>query len=124
MLSKFKPSRKESMDVTPPKPSPKQEVIKPSPRHDSDNMSIRPTKAAPAKAPPAPTELPLEGEDLKLAVRCLCSFLAQARVQVQKYLNIDGTLKQDPPDLDPETGKPAFFNLLPQTANTTPTTDW
>ncbi|KAK5136328.1 hypothetical protein LTR08_003701 [Meristemomyces frigidus] len=116
MLSKFKPSRRESVDVTPVtiKPSPRQDAVKPSPRADSDNMSIRPANGTPAKAPAAAAETPLEGEDLKFAVRCLCSFLAQARVQIQKHLNIDGTLKLDPPDLDPETGRPAFFNLLPQ----------
>lgn len=75
-------------------------------RMDTDNMSVR------TKAPKA-TDKPLEGEDLKLAVRCLCSFLAQSRVQMQKHLNPDGSMKEDPPSLDSETGKPAFSNLLP-----------
>jgi len=83
--------------------------IKSSPRHDSDNMSIRPSKSAAAK--PA-ADKPLEGDDLKFAVRCLCSFLAWGRQQIQKYLNVDGSLKEDPPTLDSETGKPAFANLL------------
>ena len=102
MLSKFKSShaRKDS-DV----PS-----IKSSPRTDSDNMSIRPSKG-PAAKPAA--DKPLEGDDLKFAVRCLCSYLAQARVQIQKHLNTDGTLKENPPALDPETRRPAFANLLP-----------
>ncbi|KAK3112912.1 Vacuolar morphogenesis protein 6 [Teratosphaeriaceae sp. CCFEE 6253] len=83
-------------------------------RADTDNMSIRTTRATPAKAPPPPpADKPLEGEDLKLAVRCLCSFLAQARVQIQKYLATNGALRQDPPDLDPETKRPAFADLLP-----------
>ncbi|KAK4547984.1 hypothetical protein LTR36_010704 [Oleoguttula mirabilis] len=106
MLSKFKSARRESADVA---------SVKASPRADSDNMSIRPSRATPAKAAPAPDK-PLEGDDLKFAVRSLCSFLAQARVQIQKHLNTDGKLKQDPPELDPETGKPAFANLLPQSA--------
>lgn len=106
MLSKFKSARRESADVA---------SLKASPRADSDNMSIRPSKATPSKPAPAP-DRPLEGDDLKFAVRCLCSFLAQARVQIQKHLNIDGTLKQDPPELDAETSKPVFANLLPQSA--------
>lgn len=80
--------------------------IKSPARVDTDNMSIR---AKPAK----PADKPLEGEDLKMAVRCLCSFLAQSRVQMQKHLNPDGSMKEDPPSLDSETGKPAFSNLLP-----------
>ncbi|KAK1091231.1 Vacuolar morphogenesis protein 6 [Friedmanniomyces endolithicus] len=92
--------------------------IKTAARADTDNMSIRPSKASPAK-PAAPTDKPLEGEDLKLAVRCLCSFLAQARVQIQKHLSTDGTLKQDPPELDTETGRTAFSNLLPSSLFTT-----
>ncbi|KAK0794299.1 Vacuolar morphogenesis protein 6 [Friedmanniomyces endolithicus] len=92
--------------------------IKAAARADTDNMSIRHSKASPAK-PAVPTDKPLEGEDLKLAVRCLCSFLAQARVQIQKYLSTDGTLKQDPPELDAETGKAAFASLLPSSLFTT-----
>jgi Vam6/Vps39-like protein vacuolar protein sorting-associated protein 39 len=79
-------------------------------RADTDNMSIRTTATSLVKS----SDKPLEGEDLRLATRCLTSFLAQARVKVQKYLNTDGTLKQNPPECDPETGKPAFSNLLAQ----------
>lgn len=82
--------------------------MKPPARADTDNMSIRPK--APTKAP----DKPLEGDDLKFAVRALCSFLAQTRVQIQKHLNTDGTLKENPPPLDAETGKPPFATLLPQ----------
>ncbi|EMC94962.1 hypothetical protein BAUCODRAFT_72958 [Baudoinia panamericana UAMH 10762] len=88
-----------------------------TPRADSDNMSIRTSKIPPAK----PTDRPLEGDDLKIAVRCLCSFLAQARVQIQKYLTTQGALKENPPELDPETDKPAFANLLPTDIFTTAT---
>ncbi|CZT24427.1 related to PHO87 protein [Ramularia collo-cygni] len=75
-------------------------------RLDTDNMSIRAktTKSA---------DKPLEGEDLKMACRCLSSFLAQARKELQRHLNPDGTMKEDPPSMDSETGKPAFSNLLP-----------
>ncbi|KAK5112123.1 hypothetical protein LTR62_004466 [Meristemomyces frigidus] len=105
MLSRFQGhSRKESDTAS----------IKSGARMDSDNMSIRPSKATPAKAASVPDK-PLEGEDLKFAVRALCSFLAQARVQIQKFLSTDGTLKQDPPDMDSETGRPVgFATLLPE----------
>ena len=87
-------------------------------RKESDTASIKTETDSPTprKAPasqPAAVDKGLGGEDLKLAVRCLCSFLAQARVQIQKHLNTDGTLKEDPPSLDSETGKPAFAKLLP-----------
>ncbi|GAB7360442.1 hypothetical protein MBLNU230_g8396t1 [Neophaeotheca triangularis] len=82
--------------------------IKSSARADADNMSIR--NKAPTKNP----DKPLEGDDLKFAVRALCSFLAQARVQIQRYLNTDGALKENPPSLGAETGKPPFATLLPQ----------
>lgn len=92
-------------------------------RKDSDTESIKsaaraePGTPSPQKRTPSkqkPVEKALEGEDLKLAVRCLTSFLAQARVKIQKYLNPDGTLVENPPTLDNETGKPEFANLLPQ----------
>lgn len=87
--------------------------IKVSPAQtDSDSVSVRNPKASPAN-PSA--DKPLEGKDLKLATYpCLTSFLAQARVKIQRYLNTDGTLKKFPPDLDPETKRPAFANLLPR----------
>ena len=96
-------------------------------RKESDTPSIKSSTKVEAETPSphkAPTSIPaagkpLEGEDLKVAVRCLLSFLAQARVQTQKYLNIDGTLKEDPPALDSETGKPAFANLLTQSISET-----
>jgi hypothetical protein len=76
-------------------------------RIDSDNVSIRP------KANKSPDK-PLVGDDLKLAASCLDLFLAEARrVQLPKYLTLDGKLKEHPPTFDSETGKPAFQNLLP-----------
>ncbi|KAH9826999.1 Vacuolar sorting protein 39 domain 1 [Teratosphaeria destructans] len=99
--------------------------IKPSTptRTDTDNMSVR-TKATPAKA----ADKPLEGDDLKFATRCLTQFLADARRKIQKYLTTDGNLKQDPPELDIETGKPEFANLLSQSvfesAKDLKNTDW
>lgn len=82
-------------------------------RADTDNMSIRPGKGTPSKGNAA-ADKRLEGKDLEFATRALCSFLAQARVQIQKYLSPDGTMKENPPKLDPETNKPEFAHLLPQ----------
>ncbi|KAK3696153.1 Vacuolar morphogenesis protein 6 [Vermiconidia calcicola] len=93
-------------------------------RKDSDTASIKAFNRtetdtpSPRKAPSSglsDSDKPLQGEDLKLAVRCLCSFLAQSRQLIQKYLNMNGTLKEDPPTRDSETGKSAFANLLPPT---------
>ena len=90
-------------------------------RKESDTASIKSVSrtetdmSTPRKAPTSTSlssDKPLEGEDLKIAVRSLCSFLVQARTRMQKYLNWDGKLKEDPPPLDTETGKPAFANLL------------
>lgn len=79
--------------------------IKSPARSDTDNMSIRP-KALKAQ------DKPLEGDDLKFAVRCSYSFLAAARQLVQKHMLPDGTLKESPPSFDAETGKPSFSNIL------------
>ncbi|KAK5174963.1 Vacuolar morphogenesis protein 6 [Saxophila tyrrhenica] len=90
-------------------------------RDDSDTASIKSVSRTdtgtptPRKAPTSNSlarDKPLEGEDLKVAVRSLCSFLVQARTRMQRYISWDGTLKQDPPELDSETGKPDFANLL------------
>ncbi|KAF2859454.1 hypothetical protein K470DRAFT_258940 [Piedraia hortae CBS 480.64] len=75
-------------------------------RADSDTAGSRTPSVKPASKP-------LEGEDLKLAARCLTSFLAQARVKIKKFLSTEGTLKESQISMDPETGRPAFANLLP-----------
>ena len=82
-------------------------------RVDTDNMSIRGGKGTHSESNHTPDRR-LEGDDLKQATQALLSFLAQARVQIQPYLNSDGTMKEHPPALDPETNKPAFAHLLPQ----------
>lgn len=87
--------------------------VKTPARTDADNMSIRTAKGTPSKGN-GPADTRLEGEDLKQATRALCSFLAQARVQIQRYLNSDGTMKEHPPELDAETNKPVFSHLIPQ----------
>lgn len=54
-----------------------------------------------------------EGNDLKAAVLALVSFLAQSRVQIQRYINTDGTLKDAARSgEDSPTGKPPFANLI------------
>nr|POE46825.1 vacuolar morphogenesis protein 6 [Quercus suber] len=82
-----------------------------SARAETDRSSVRNGKSSNSK-PVADT--PLKDEDLKAATHEMDSFLAQVRQEIKKYLNRDGALKQNPPALDPETGKPAFANLLPQ----------
>ena len=101
-------------------------------KKDSDTASIKSTvqqdqepgsiRKAPTSKPPA--HQPLEGEDLKMATRSLCSFLVQARTRMQRYINFDGTLKEDPPTLESETGKPTFANLLPQSVLEQNDIDW
>jgi len=88
--------------------------IKSLARADTDNMSIRPGKVTPSKGNNAVADKRLEGKDLETATRALCSFLAQARVQIQRYLNPNGTMKENPPKFDAETNKPEFAHLLPQ----------
>jgi hypothetical protein len=91
-------------------------------RKDSDTASIKSNEpgdtdqSTPRRAPTSnsnATEKPLQDQELKMAVRCLSGFLVQARTRMQRYMNMDGTLKEDPPVLDSETGKPAFAHLLP-----------
>lgn len=76
---------------------------------DSDAASTRST--TPEKRG---HDKPLEGRDLILAVNELCAFLAQTRVQLQKVLNRDGTLKQPlPPEQErPKDYKPPFANYI------------
>jgi hypothetical protein len=81
----------------------------PMAKDDSDNASILSfrTTSDPPRDKPA-KDAPLTGSDLKAAVMALCSYLAQSRVQVQKYMNTDGSLK-----MELESGKkPPFSNLI------------
>lgn len=55
-----------------------------------------------------------EGDNLEAALLALCSYLAHARRRVKKYLIDDGTFKKKPTVLDPDTHRPAFANLLPE----------
>nr|POE65921.1 vam6/vps39-like protein [Quercus suber] len=110
MLSKFKigGSATKEMVVHEAETTPTKRSV----RADTDRSSIRDGKSSMNTR--LASDRPLEGEDLKKATTCLCSFLAQARQEIKKHLKVDGTLKSDPPALDPETCKPAFANLLPQ----------
>ncbi|KAL1297917.1 hypothetical protein AAFC00_006431 [Neodothiora populina] len=81
---------------------------------DSDAASISSVRTA---ATARSITRPLEGPDLKAAVMALCSFLAYARVEIQKYLNTDGTLK-----VPVEDNKPPFEYLIDLTQVDQP--DW
>ncbi|THW62080.1 hypothetical protein D6D20_04547 [Aureobasidium pullulans] len=94
-------------------PTPTKSVLgkfKPSAvKDDSDTASIRSfrtTSEAPREKPAK--DAPLTGSDLKAAVMALCSYLAQSRVQVQRHMNTDGTLKVELT----EGTTPSFSNLI------------
>lgn len=76
----------------------------------SDTASVR-SFSTTAEPSAKPVNRPLEGQDLKVAVLALCSFLAQSRVQIQRFLNTDGTLKA-PFELNRAGDKPPFKNLI------------
>ena len=88
---------------------------------DSDTASIR-SFSTTAETSSKPAAKPLEGPDLKAAVLALCSFLAQSRVQIQKFLSTDGTLKV-PIDEKDAAEKPPFKYLIDLPAEIT-TPDW
>lgn len=68
----------------------------------------------------------LEGKDLKLAVHALQSYLAQCRVQIKRYIDIDGKLKEALPqqnESQAEEYKPPFHCFIQQTGPPSQT-DW
>jgi tetratricopeptide (TPR) repeat protein len=68
----------------------------------------------------------LEGKDLKLAVHALQSYLAQCRVQIKRYIDIDGTLKEALPQISGSQAddfKPSFHFFIQQTGPPSQT-DW
>jgi len=94
---------------------------------DSDTASIRSTAkdlkddatdTASIKGKTSETIVPekhLEGKELKVAVHALQSFLAQCRVQIKRYIDIDGTLKepiQQPSESQAEEYKPPFSDFI------------
>lgn len=99
MLGKFKPSAN---------------------KDDSDTASIRSFRTTAESPRDKPSkDPPLTGSDLKAAVMALCSFLAQSRVQVQKHMNTDGSLKTE---LEGQS-KPPFSNLI-ELPEETDKVDW
>ncbi|KAF2839669.1 vacuolar assembly/sorting proteins VPS39/VAM6/VPS3 [Patellaria atrata CBS 101060] len=70
---------------------------------------------------------PLEGKDLILAAHALSQFLVQTRSQLQRYINIDGTLKQPiptPGDGQIEEVKPPFHHLIILPSSNATNIDW
>ncbi|KAH5242159.1 hypothetical protein HBI71_203000 [Parastagonospora nodorum] len=58
---------------------------------------------------------PNSEKDFKESVRALQSFLAQCRVQIKRYIDTDGNLKQplpEPTESQPEDYKPPFHNFI------------
>ncbi|KAF2428713.1 hypothetical protein EJ08DRAFT_662312 [Tothia fuscella] len=90
---------------------------------DADTASIKPSRTGTGgsdggrpsveiTAPEKPKAF--DGRDLKIAINELCAFLAQTRVQLQKYISYDGTLKQPLPERTSENpeGKPSWHNYI------------
>lgn len=75
---------------------------------DSPNAKSRTNTTVPEP------EKALEGKDLDRAVNALFGFLAQTRVNLQKYMKPDGTLQQPllPKDERPKDYRPPFFEYL------------
>lgn len=105
---------------------------------DSDAASVRSSikeakddaaDSASIKGKTSETTVPdkhLEGKDLKLAVHALQSYLAQCRVQIKRYIEIDGTLKEplpQPSESQTEAYKPPFYCFTQITAPLTHV-DW
>tara|TARA_R110002003_G_scaffold191_7_gene14769 strand:- start:2950 stop:5379 length:2430 start_codon:yes stop_codon:yes gene_type:complete len=68
----------------------------------------------------------LADKDFKESVRALQSFLAQCRVQIKRYIDTDGNLKEQlptPSDSQPEEYKPPFHSFI-QLTGPPGQTDW
>lgn len=91
---------------------------------DSDAASIRSSiKEDPAEASPlkkkgtdsSQSDSKLAEKDFKDSLRALQSFLAQCRVQIKRYIDTDGNLKEElptPSDSQPEDYRPPFHNFI------------
>ncbi|PNS16933.1 hypothetical protein CAC42_4897 [Sphaceloma murrayae] len=94
---------------------------------DSDAASVVSVAQAADRTPDSQSKpnAVLDGLELKQAVRALCSFLAQSRVQIQRYLTFDGTLKDAVAAqlADPEAEIP-FRNLILVTNEQGSKVDW
>jgi hypothetical protein len=65
------------------------------------------------------SEKQLADKDFKDSVRALQSFLAQCRVQIKRYVDTDGNLKEplpEPSDSQPEDYKPPFHHFIQPSA--------
>jgi hypothetical protein len=105
---------------------------------DSDAASIRSSakedaaETASIRAPRKTTETTqpektLEGKAFTDAVRALQSFLAQCRVQIKRYIDIDGNLKESLPPLSesqPDEYKPPFHYFIQEANQSGKDTDW
>lgn len=94
---------------------------------DSDTASIRSSvrddaaETASIRPPKKVTETtqPDKQVDFSNAVRALQSYLAQCRVQIKRYIDTDGNLKEPlpaPSDSQPEEYKPPFHYFIQDTA--------
>ncbi|KAG8627189.1 hypothetical protein KVT40_004672 [Elsinoe batatas] len=124
------PEGNDTKDATKEPATPKKskvDKIKSFPK-DSDTASVKSVANAGDTASlktPSRTNSALEGPDLKQSVHALCSFLAQARVRIQRYLNYDGTLKEAASAqlADPEAEVP-FKNLIVLPEGSDSEVDW
>ncbi|KAI9666909.1 MAG: Vacuolar morphogenesis protein 6 [Alyxoria varia] len=92
--------------------------IRNSKAQDNDKASIKSSTDDDTTASETPRKAIGKGKNLMLAVQELCAFLAQTRVQVQKYISFSGTLKEAAvtsiQDSDPKTNPPPFQYLVSQ----------
>lgn len=87
----------------------------------AETASIRKKPSDPAQGDKA-----LVDKDFNYSVRALQQFLAQCRVQIKRYIDTDGNLKEDlptPSESQPEEYKPPFHFFIQHSASQ-PHPDW
>ena len=102
MLSRFRTEKKAEDGAAPIKTAKAPE--------SGDAVSIRSKLPAAGES----TEKLLDGRNLTIAINELCAFLAHTRVQLQRILNKDGTLKQplQDPSQRPNDFLPSFHHFI------------
>lgn len=102
---------------------------------DSDTASIRSAPREDTSEPGTPkkrgtdtlqSDKQLADKDFKDSVRALQSFLAQSRVQIKRYIDTDGNLKEplpEPSESQPDDYKPPFYSFINLTTPSTQV-DW
>lgn len=101
---------------------------------DADAMSIRSSVKEDGPVTPvkkrgtdqSQSDKQLADKDFKDSVRALQSFLAQCRVQIKRYIDTDGDLREPlpaPSESQPEEYKPPFHNFI-QLTGAQGETDW